>query len=613
MEKQKTKSLKNLNKFTLGIFIVMIVTLTITFLSIYNYDKMNLNRYDSGFYNVQIEGMYKIDDGDWNELTEDTEFNLNEHHTYYFKGHFNKDIPKNNEIMMRSKDLYVDVKVNGKYILGPVEDKEYTIGNIWIGILSDGITTDDLVEIDVRNVYRRINTGAIRPLLNSMYFGSADGMYKLAFKENGFDIIVGIAILTLGLCELLSALIMAILKSKNIKRIVYSGGFTSMAGIWIGIRYNLISLIIPYPVLTQAVELISLELLCLFITLYLSTYFTGKLKIASNVHCIIMIIWIMFTASLKLVWNTDIYRLFIPTAVFTILNILIIMMYLQYEYFIKKNKSTKVIIFFVLPIIVGGIVDCIRLLADLGDGPIGFGKGIVIAGVIQLVILIYEKRNNDMIIEKARTLENELIQSRISVMLSQIQPHCLYNSLNTIRYLCTEDAEKAEQAIIDFANFLRGNVDSLNSTGLITFKKELEHVEHYASLEKIRFGDRVNVVYDIGVSNFKIPPLTLQPIVENAIRYGITKKEEGGTVTIKTSETSKDYIITVSDDGVGFDINNVKVNDDKRTHVGIDNVRKRIIAQCNGSLDIQSAPNEGTTVILKVSKGELEYENNNSR
>lgn len=597
---------ENLNKFTFGMFILMMLVLIPSIIFIYNKDKSNLNGYDSRFYNVQIEGMYKVDDGSWNELKADTQFDLSQYHTYYFKGHFNKDIPKNNEIMMRSKDLYIDMKINGNYVLGPSVDKEHTIGNVWIGITSNGINTDDIVEIEVNNVYKGINSDAIRVLLDEMYFGSADGMYKLAFKKNGFDILMGVSILTLGLGELLAALIMIIFKGKNIRRIIYSGGFTCMAGIWIGIRYNLVSLIIPYPILTQSVEIISLELLCLFLTLYLSTYITGKLKKASNINCILIIMWVIFTALLKVVWNTDMYRIFTHTSILSILNILIIMMYLQYEYFVKKNKNVNIIIFFVLPMIIGAVVDCIRLLTNLGDGPIALDKGIIIAGMIQLAILIYEKRNNDAIIEKARILENELIQSRISVMLSQIQPHFLYNSLNTIRYLCTEDPEQAEQAVIDFASFLRGNVDSLSSTGLITFEKELEHVKHYLSLEKIRFGNRVNVVYDIENCDFMIPPLTIQPIVENAVRYGVTKKEEGGIVTIKTSETEDEYIITVSDNGVGFNVDNIKTKDDKRTHVGIENVRKRLITQCNGSLDIQSIPNEGTTITLKVSKGEVE-------
>lgn len=610
---KKQKLTKNLNKLIILMFIIMIGIMMYTYRSIYIFEKHKLSGYSNHFYNVQIEGMYKIDDGEWMEFNKDTEFDLNEHHKYYFKGHFNKNIAENYEIMMRSKDLYVDMKVNGECVLKLGYDKEHSDGNVWAVFLSDGITTDDVVEIEIYNVYTGINTNAIQVFLNQIYFGSADGLYNLAFKENGKDLVMGIAILTLGVCELLVSLIMTILHGKNIKKIVYSGGFTCMAGIWVGIRYNIISLIIPYPILLQSIEVISLQLLCLFLSLYLNTYITGRLKNAGKVNCVLIIFWTIVTILLKLVWNIDMYRIFEVTTVLCILNVIIFIIYLQYEYLVKKNRSAMIIIFFATPMFIGGLTDGIRLWLNVGEGSKGLNNGIVIAGIIQMIILIVEKRNSDKIIERARILENELIQSRISVMLSQIQPHFLYNSLNTIRYLCIEDPQKAEQAVIDFASFLRGNVDSLNSNGLITFEKELDHVNHYLSLEKIRFGDRVNVIYNIGVIDFMIPPLTLQPIVENAVRYGITKKEEGGTVTINSSETDEDYIITIHDDGVGFDINNIRIKDDKRTHVGIENVKKRLIDQCNGGLDIQSIPDKGTTVVLRVNKGEAIYENNNSR
>lgn len=612
MEKRK-RNLDGILIRSICIMVIFMITVILcTCKSIFNQENNFLSYYNTRFYNLNFEGSYKVDNGEWMEFNNDAKFNLNEYHTYFFKGHFNKDIPKNNEIMMRSKDLNIEIKINDKYILGPMIDKEHSSGNIWIGFVSNGITTDDLVEIQITNVYKRINTRAIDTFFDEMYFGSSDGMYKIAFKKNGLDLVMGISILTLGICELLASIIMAILKSKNVLRIVYSGGFTCMAGIWIGIRYNLISLIIPYPILTQSVEVISLELLCLFMTFYLATYVTGKLRVASKVNCIFTILWTTITVLLKLIWNIDMYKLFIVTTLLAISNILIMVIYLGYEYFMKKNKAVRIVIFFVTPMLVGAITDCIRLLANLGDGPIGLNKGIVVAGIIQLAILIYEKRKSDIIIENAIKLENELIQSRIAVMMSQIQPHFLYNSLNTIRYLCTEDPEKAEKAVIDFASFLRGNVDSLSSTDLIPFRKELVHLKHYISLEKNRFGDRVNVEYDISTYDFKIPPLTLQPIVENAVRYGITKKEEGGTVNIKVSETDTYYIITISDDGVGFDKNKLGIKDDKRTHVGIENVRKRLIDQCNGSLSIESTLGKGTTVVLMVSKGEKENENNYS-
>ena len=116
----------------------------------------------------------------------------------------------------------------------------------------------------------------------------------------------------------------------------------------------------------------------------------------------------------------------------------------------------------------------------------------------------------------------------------------------------------------------------------------------------MRFEERLNIVYDINTVDFSLPTLTLQPIVENAVRYGVTKKEEGGTVIISTTENDREYIITVSDDGVGFDVNVVK--DDGRTHIGIQNVRDRLKRMCNGTLEIESQFNIGTVATITIPK-----------
>jgi len=151
--------------------------------------------------------------------------------------------------------------------------------------------------------------------------------------------------------------------------------------------------------------------------------------------------------------------------------------------------------------------------------------------------------------------EHELTQSRQAVMISQIQPHFLYNSLAAIQQLCTIDPRAAEETVVEFAEYLRGNLDSLSINKPIPFEKELRHVEIYLKIEKKRFGEKLNVVYDIKAKDFQLPALTLQPVVENAVRCGITKKENGGTVTIKTEEMENKIVIKVTDDGVGFDSN----------------------------------------------------------
>ena len=194
----------------------------------------------------------------------------------------------------------------------------------------------------------------------------------------------------------------------------------------------------------------------------------------------------------------------------------------------------------------------------------------------------------------------ELTDSRTKVMLSQIQPHFLYNALTSIRYLCEKDALAAQKALGDFSDYLRGNLDSLTKTAPVPFEKELKHLQIYLSLEKMRFDDELSIVYDIQTTAFVLPALTVQPIVENAVRYGVGKKIGGGTVTITTKENADTIEIIVSDDGVGYDP--MQMQQDGRSHIGIDNVRSRLKAMVDGTLEIQSQKGIGTTVMMRLPK-----------
>jgi len=201
--------------------------------------------------------------------------------------------------------------------------------------------------------------------------------------------------------------------------------------------------------------------------------------------------------------------------------------------------------------------------------------------------------------EKMQT-ERKLAESRISIMLSQIQPHFLYNALAVISSLCDKNPAEAKKATINFSNYLRANMNLLERTEPIPFENELNHTIGFLNLEKAMYGEALNVIYDIQTKNFKLPALTMQPIVENAIKYGIGKKEGGGTVAISTKETDSGYLIIVSDDGAGFEQD--KINDDGQQHIGINNVRLRLSAQCGGSLEIESKPGAGTSAKIIIPK-----------
>lgn len=211
--------------------------------------------------------------------------------------------------------------------------------------------------------------------------------------------------------------------------------------------------------------------------------------------------------------------------------------------------------------------------------------------------------------EQEKRLEEqkkELAESRISIMMSQIQPHFLYNSLNAIYYLCEKNPQMAQEAINNFSEYLRSNLDSLKRKSLVPFEKELRHVEIYLSLEKMRYEEELRVVYDIQTKDFMVPSLSVQPLVENAVKYGVGQSEFGGCVRIATRQSAEAYEIIVEDDGVGYDT--AKVVSDERSHIGIENVRKRLLTMCQATLTIESEIGKGTKAVIRLPK---EDENGN--
>ena len=196
--------------------------------------------------------------------------------------------------------------------------------------------------------------------------------------------------------------------------------------------------------------------------------------------------------------------------------------------------------------------------------------------------------------------EKQLKEAEIKIMVSQIQPHFIYNTLSSISTLIPIDPDKAQKALDDFTDYLRVNFSTLTETKLVSFEDELKHIQTYVALEKMRFNDRLKVKYDITVKQFFVPPLSIQPLVENAIKHGILKKIKGGTLTIKTREDDNSYIVEVIDDGVGFNIDEIDFKNNE--HIGINNVKHRITTMGKGSISFTSEINKGTKVVVTFLK-----------
>lgn len=226
--------------------------------------------------------------------------------------------------------------------------------------------------------------------------------------------------------------------------------------------------------------------------------------------------------------------------------------------------------------------------------------GVLLAAMTVSYVIMYisiHVRGEQAVLEKQA--ENEKTQTNL--VMSQLQPHFLFNSLTTIKYLTGNNPTLAAEALGYFSEYLRKNLDTIDAENLISFKEELEHTKKYLWLEKLRFGTNLRVQYSVDTDDFMVPPLSLQPIVENAVKHGVTRKIGGGTVQIIVRETDRYYKIIVKDDGVGFEQSN-KTESGEETHIGIGDVRKRISVIKGSTLTVTSQVGLGTTAEYLIMK-----------
>lgn len=192
--------------------------------------------------------------------------------------------------------------------------------------------------------------------------------------------------------------------------------------------------------------------------------------------------------------------------------------------------------------------------------------------------------------------QREIANQRANIMVLQMRPHFIYNAMMSIYYLCAKDPIKAQQVTLDFTTYLRKNFTAIVSENTIPFADELEHTRAYLAIEQIQFEDRLFVIYDTPHKEFRLPPLTLQPIVENAVKHGMDPEYPPLTVIIKSLQIA-DFgnEIIVEDNGPGF-----SPDDDYEPYTALKNIRQRLEMMCGGKLTIRSRKGGGTIVTLTI-------------
>ena len=207
-------------------------------------------------------------------------------------------------------------------------------------------------------------------------------------------------------------------------------------------------------------------------------------------------------------------------------------------------------------------------------------------------------------IDKNIQKTKEIAAQQLTIRTLQMRPHFIYNTLSNIYYLCQQDSAKAQAAIDDFTKYLRKNFTAITKEELIPFSEELEHARAYLAVVKVRYEDLLFVEYDTEFSAFRLPPLTLEPIVENSVKHGLDPDAAPLHILISSKRQGNQVLITVEDTGTGFDseedLQKKLSGKDDEPHIGLSNVQSRLSEMCGGTLTIAKRPEGGTIVTLAI-------------
>ena len=212
-----------------------------------------------------------------------------------------------------------------------------------------------------------------------------------------------------------------------------------------------------------------------------------------------------------------------------------------------------------------------------------------------IMIIIVELLLLHTLIRRYLEQQKESEQQRMHLAVAQMRPHFIFNTLWSIYYLCAEDTEKTQRVIRDFTQYLQNNFEAIVEEEPILFEKELEHTRAYLAVEQACNEDRLFVEFDTPITYFRVPALSLQPIVENAVKHGLSPGLPPLYVSVATEDTGNGVQVTIEDTGPGFQ--QLKYDE---PHITLNNIRQRLRTMCGGTLEIEPREAGGTKVTMYV-------------
>ena len=570
---------------------------------------------------VYFEGEYKIGEKEWKVYRQGDHIPANQGDVF-LKGRLKMRLEKQNidvgEVKSGSRiALYCDhimVKIQEKgynpFDLG-METMRYeiTCAKQWGGYIWQGEESE--VEISIHNPHKFGNRNAVDEMLENMYIYAGYDFEEDRIQEGSVQRVMGMVTL-LCACGILGIAAFAERIKVRENHFFWLIAFLMFfAGGSIFLDSPNINLWKPSYIFNTSVLGICMMMYQYLVTL-LVTYVLGR-KTLKYMRLIVYISGLL-PVTLLIISVSDNIHFYGTWGVWAALESLISLLLLFCVLFDLKEMEYKKGL-----LRLAAAAPLVSFICDVIATALGWWQGgrlsffvfyvLVLVAAVIVIRIIPEKINEAArakeLEEKQRELQQELKNRRVSVVMSQIRTHFIFNVMTIISGLCNSDPKKADDALILFARYLRKNMSVMDRDEPILFSQELHHVEEYISLEKMRFGDKIQFEKDLEFTDFKLPPLTIQPLVENSIKHGLLASGKKGTVTLKTYECEEEIWIIIEDDGAGFCPQDLE----KEEAIGIRNVRYRVENMIGGTLEVTSKYGQGTTACIKIPS---EYRTGNS-
>ena len=565
---------------------------------------------------IYFEGEYRIADGDWQRITEgghipatrgdvtlrgNFNFRISDEEGE-FSGIYRGEVP----LAIYTNHVNITVFESG------MEPCSIEMENPLYGSSHCGVSwtayylmspEEEEVEILVHNPHVYGNENAIDEMLSTVKLWDGYEFEKAELAVGGAQRELGLFLVIVALTILGIALFSMLIHLKNIKIIWMLGLLVFFAGGYLAYSADGVSFwsesIASNTTILGATMIFYMLLLTMLIV-----YFLDRTKLIGTITVTALATLDAVFFVLPIVTDVLFYDTWVAWIITQLVAIILISVCLVWEFVISRSGTR--------PLYIGALFPLIAFVVDVICTGVGTWQGGVVSRsvffvlfVIALVMVLKLIPDNINAANKARALEvekitlnSQLAESRISTMMSQIRPHFIYNTLGSIEQLCKLDPPKAGELVHNFSKYLRGNFGELDNPKPILMSQEMEHVHHYISIENVRFPD-MTFSFEMNSEDFSIPALTVQPIVENAIKHGLMKLPKGGTIRVVSYDTDTAHCISIVDDGVGFDTTALL---DERKHIGLRNIRERLKVMVGGTLDIESTPGCGTKVVITIPK-----------